>query len=107
MTDLDIIKTISSNFVGISNVSLDTKLGKDLGLDGDDAKEFLEQIFAKFNFDKKDNLFPFEDYFNYENDLWGIKNIFYRVFKSKKYKPPKDITIGEIIKFIKTNKNEG
>ncbi|WGH75911.1 DUF1493 family protein [Tenacibaculum tangerinum] len=104
MTNLELIKEISFKFVGISNISLKTKIGKDLGLDGDDAKEFLELIFAEFNFEGKK--FPFEYYFNYENDLWGVKNFFNKIFNPKKYISQKDITIGEIIQFIETNKNE-
>ena len=63
------------------------------GIDGDDAEEFLKEIFKYYNVD--DSQFQFYDYFNAEFDL---KYLFEKYFlnKTAKPKPIKNITFNDL-----------
>lgn len=60
--DRDIISMLSRHAgVPMDKIHLTTRLGEDLGMDGDDASDFLEEYFDNFKVEIGD--FNFEDYF--------------------------------------------
>ena len=104
MTSLDIfeLKKVISESIGvdIERIDLKTRIAYDLRTDADDAKDLLEAIEKRFliTFEKG----FFEQYFNYEADLWGICNYFNKLFWPKKYIHPKDeLTVEQIFEYIK------
>ena len=56
------------------NLSLDTRIGQDLGVDGDDAIELLEEYSRRFSVDLSE--FQYNDYFGPEAAL----NPFYLIY---------------------------
>ncbi|MCH7499446.1 MAG: DUF1493 family protein [Nitrospinae bacterium] len=59
------------------SLNLDTRIGEDLGVDGDDAVEVLEEYSKRFSVDISS--FPFNDYFGPEvgfNPLYFLISIF-------------------------------
>ncbi len=78
-----------------------TKLEVDLGLTGDDAIEFMESFFKKFNVDG--SKFKPSEYFHYEG-FDSIGSSVFPVFGKKKHLPKYDITVGDLIKAIELGK---
>jgi acyl carrier protein len=95
-TTIDDIIEIISKHTGISKskINENSKLGLDLGLDGDDAKELLIKISKVHNF--KSETFNFEDFFNEESKIWGLRNLYNKIFNKTSYIDKKDITIKEL-----------
>lgn len=63
--------TAMATGVPISKLSINSRLFEDLGLEGDDALEFMDSYFEKFKVDSAD--FQFGDYFGPEGfDLIGL-----------------------------------
>ena len=102
---------IISNFTGVNMnlIKLDTLLGADLGIDGDDAYDLLEEISSRFNcnLDKLD----FKTYFTPESDINIFKSLFdlikFGFFMVRNYNHKidynnnhKDISIEMLLSFI-------
>ena len=70
----------------------ETKLYEDLGMDGDDADEFIQEYIKKFDVDMSE--FHFEHYFNLEGfSLFSIiKSIFVQA------PPLKSVSLGDLEK---------
>jgi acyl carrier protein len=94
------ISKLISDFSGIRLEKIDrsTSLSSDLRLDGDDALELLKMVENEFNTDFSG--FKFEEYFNLESDIWGIRNFLNKYFKKKDYVEKKEITIQSLIDSI-------
>jgi len=92
----DLIIQILCNYTGVSssnsNFDKDSRFGEDFGLDGDDAKDVLNEISNKLNLDI--SRLEFEKYFHNESDCSLFKSIFQSFF-SKPQK--KDLTVAEFI----------
>lgn len=92
----NILEILSRNR-GKSNFELNdsTSLMIDLGVDGDDALEILNQYFNTFSIDQ--SKFNFEDYFGYEgfNFFKTIQSILFG-------NGLKDLTIGDLISYAKS-----
>lgn len=90
--------------VSRNKVSLDSRLGSDLGLDGDDALELLEYFGKKFKVSIND--IDFEKYFNEENDIWGVQNFINKLFRKNKYidKKNNEIYVSQLIDSLRTGR---
>lgn len=91
-----IIEIISINR-GKSNLEFNdsTSLMNDLGIDGDDALEILDQYFNTFTIDK--SKFNFEDYFGYEG-FYFFKTIKAIIFGNRL----KNLTIGDLVNYAES-----
>jgi acyl carrier protein len=92
------IKKILENYTSrkyLKKWNLNLRLRQDLGIDGEDAIDFLNDYQKAFGIKLPD--FVFSDYFNSEADFffWGL-------FSFWKKKPPKDFTINDLIILLKT-----
>ena len=67
----------------IDKISLSTELGKDLGIDGDDAVELLENFSEKFQVDL--STFEFDKYFGMESGLNPVMWLISMLFGSSVY----------------------
>jgi hypothetical protein len=73
-------------------IDANTKIGRDLGVDGDDAEELLQAFSKKFNVNI--NQFPFRDYFGPEtafNPVFFLWHIFFG-------KKLKELTVNDLVK---------
>lgn len=95
----DIFKIISIH-TGISENKIyeNSKLGNDLGLDGDDAYEVLEKINSRYKLN-----INFKAHFNDEANIWGINNWFNKYFNKSKYIYKSEITIKDILNNIESH----
>jgi len=71
-------------------ITPDTRLQKDLGIDGVDAEEILNEYFVLYSMDISD--FIFTDYFGEEN--FNLIGLLQTLFTAKKMKP---ITVGHLV----------
>ena len=80
--------------------SLKTTLEKDLGITGDDADEFMDAFFKKFNVHSKD--FDTGKYFHSEGfDLFFLGAIIKKLTGAKgTNRPFYDITMGDLVRAI-------
>ncbi len=79
-------------------VTLSTTLGRDLGMDGDDAGEFMDEYFALFQIDASE--FKFQNFFGEEGFTFsGLINL----FKKDTLIP---ITVGHLLECAKKRKWE-
>ena len=87
-----------------SKITMESRLGSDLGLDGDDALELLEGFGKEFNVSVKS--IDFEKYFNAEYDIWGIQNLFNKLFRKDKFidKQNKEIHVSQLVDSIKSGR---
>jgi len=66
-----------SELLSAKSLSLETRIGEDLGVDGDDAVELLEEYSKRFSVDISN--FSFDDYFGPEvgfNPFYFLCNLF-------------------------------
>ena len=98
------VKNLLSEYSGVSKrkISLETKIGADLGLDGDDAKEILNMIWQKFEVDTSN--FDFNQYFHDETEINSFKVLFQSLFENKAKKNNMDISVERIVLAIKEKK---
>ena len=99
---LSVIDLISDH-TGIkkSKLTEESTLGRDIGLDGDDAVELFEKLKNKFDVDF--SALNMDEYFAPEHDLWGMKNLFNKLFRKEKFidREEKEIRISDIVNAIK------
>lgn len=90
--------------VNKSKISLESRLGSDLGLDGDDALELLEGFGEEFNVSIEN--IDFEKYFNEEYDIWGIQNLFNRLFRKDKFidKRNNEIFVSQLVESLESGR---
>ena len=90
------LATILSDFSGISkdNIFVESKLGYDLGFDGDDAVEVLEKISKTFKLDIS-NL-DFNKYFYHESEISLFKGFISKLL-NKTNANKEDITVKQLI----------
>lgn len=77
-----------------TSITLDTRLGRDLGMDGDDAYEFLTTYHQEFGVDLTD--FPYDDYFGPEAGFEIFTYLFCLLFKRSALKQ-KQVTVNELM----------
>lgn len=77
-------------------ISLSTTLRDDLGMEGDDAAEFIDEYFIQFNIDALN--FRFQDYFGDEG--FNLLDLF-SVFKKSTYRP---ITVEHLVRCAENGK---
>ena len=92
----DYILVLTKEYVGRKTMPKPSdKLFHDLGLTGDDAWEFFDQVSRHYNI--RETQFDLSLYFPSEGDvgIWPI-NLFFKIDKSK-WKP---MTIDDVVRFI-------
>ena len=77
-----------------TSITLDTRLGRDLGMDGADAEEFLTAYRQEFGVDMTD--FPYDDYFGPEVGFEIFTYLYYFLFKRSAL-ILKDVTVNELM----------
>lgn len=93
--------SILSDQTGITadKITMSSRLGTDLGLDGDDVHDVLSQLESNYGLSPND--FPFDEYFNPENDLWGIQRLFGR---RKDGRNGKHLTVAQVVDSIEAKR---
>jgi len=90
----DVLEFVSNRLaVPSAKLSMTTRLGADLGLDGDDASEFMAEFAAKFDVDLSE--FVFDDYFAVETAFNPIGFLF-RLFRKGEATTVTDVTIDDL-----------
>ncbi len=77
-----------------ASITLDTRLGRDLGMDGADAEEFLTAYRQEFGVDMTN--FPYDDYFGPEVGFEIFSYLYCLLFKRSALKQ-KQVTVNELI----------
>ncbi len=77
-----------------ASITLDTRLGRDLGMDGADAEEFLTAYRQEFGVDMTD--FPYDDYFGPEVGFEIFTYLYCLLFKRSALKQ-KQVTVSELM----------
>lgn len=96
------VSSFVSDFLNVKEESLScfTKLRKDLGLDGDDAYEFMAAFSSKFDVNLAS--FQFDRYFGDEAGFNPILFLIRKIFKQSDEK--EEITLGRLQESIKEKK---
>ena len=84
--------------VKLENLSVETRLWHDLGMDGDDGWEFIEVFSKHFQIDMSD--FEFDLYFGPESGADPITLLYFLIFKSKRPKRV-PITVKDLVNSAK------
>jgi len=84
-----------------STLTLSTRVNYDLGIDGDDATEFLEKLFDTFNIANVES-FPLNRYFSGEGidtvALFGaIPALFHLIRTGKRFETKQSLTLGMLL----------
>jgi|AntRauMFilla1563_2_1112583.scaffolds.fasta_scaffold63292_2 hypothetical protein len=85
--------------ITVDRITMSSRLGTDLRLDGDDVHDVLSQL--ESNYVLSSNDFPFDEYFNPENDLWGIQRLFGR---RKDSRDVKHLTVAQIVSSVEAKR---
>jgi hypothetical protein len=101
----EIIK-IASKISGVeeSYIARESRIGSDLGIDGDDVEELIREVNSIYplNFDG----FSFQKYFSSESDINPIRSILYFLFSKGKVQASYEVTIGDIVDWVLKGKWE-
>jgi hypothetical protein len=99
--DSDDVISFLTKVYPCGNIHLESTLGDDMGLDGDEAYELLNEYALHFNVDMSG--FVFSDYFGDEYPPCSLSRLIGSFFK-KPEKTKKDLTIGDLVEAVKRGK---
>ena len=90
------IRALLAEQMGVdeTSITLDSRLGRDLGMDGEDAYEFLTTYRQEFGVDMTD--FPHDDYFGPEVGFEIFTYLYGLLFKRSALKQ-KQVTVNELM----------
>lgn len=83
------------------NITMDTSLFYDLGVDGDDAREFINSYSREFGVSL--NEFEFDSYFGPEQSS-SVMRIFLSIFKREKLNDVKNLKVRDLVDAAKLEK---
>ena len=91
------IRHLAAKQMGVNEEKLtaDMRLGADLGMDGDDAYEFLQAFWTEFGVDMTD--FPYDEYFGPESGFIFFNFVYYLLFRRDKLRL-KELTFRELVR---------
>jgi len=97
------IKRFIHEFTGVAEKRIvnNTSLQKDLGIEGDDADDFMQTYAQKFNVDLES--FKFTDYFSVEGGFNPISYLFVRIFNPAHLKK-QTITLADLVNAARKGK---
>lgn len=84
-------------------ITPETRLGADLGIDGDDASELLEDVVVAFDIDVSE--FKYDDYFGPEGlSVFFPIYLILRLLNIQPWPPLKEMTVGHLAEAIRLKK---
>lgn len=94
--------TLEQARVSEKKLHADARLEENLGIDGDDADEFMEAFAEKFDVDMTN--FKVYDYFDPEGPFVIFYELYLWLFKGQKPKKLKQITLRDLVKAVEAKK---